>query len=33
MPSMSTVGVYDEPLNVDQYLDPSLTLEYAESLK
>jgi NitT/TauT family transport system substrate-binding protein len=28
-----SVGVYEEPLNIDQYLDPSLTLEYAESLK
>ncbi len=27
------MGVYEEPLNVDQYLDPSLTVEYAESLK
>ena len=27
------MGVYEEPLNIDQYLDPSLTLEYAESLK
>lgn len=27
------MGVYDEPLNVDQYLDPSLMLEYAESVK
>jgi NitT/TauT family transport system substrate-binding protein len=27
------MGVYEKPLNVDQYLDPSLTLEYAESLK
>ncbi|HBR95030.1 MAG TPA: ABC transporter substrate-binding protein, partial [Opitutae bacterium] len=26
-------GVYDEPLNTVQYLDPSLTLEYAESVK
>jgi NitT/TauT family transport system substrate-binding protein len=28
-----SAGVYEEPLNIDQYLDPSLTLEYAESLK
>ncbi|MFT4901037.1 MAG: NitT/TauT family transport system substrate-binding protein [Lentimonas sp.] len=27
------MGVYDEPLKTSQYLDPSLTLEYAESLK
>ncbi|MDP4878271.1 MAG: ABC transporter substrate-binding protein [Opitutales bacterium] len=27
------MGVYEQPLNVDQYLDPSLTLEYAESVK
>lgn len=26
-------GVYEEPLNTAQYLDPSLTLKYAESLK
>ncbi len=26
-------GVYDEPLNTAQYLDPGLTLEYAASLK
>jgi NitT/TauT family transport system substrate-binding protein len=26
-------GVYDNNLNIEQYLDPSLTLEYAESLK
>ncbi len=25
-------GVYEEPLNTDQYLDPSLTLEYAKSV-
>ncbi|MFQ3241522.1 MAG: NitT/TauT family transport system substrate-binding protein [Lentimonas sp.] len=28
-----SVGVYEEPLKITQYLDPSLTLEYAESLK
>lgn len=28
-----SMGVYDEPLKTSQYLDPSLTLEYAESLK
>lgn len=27
------MGVYDENLNIDQYLDGSLTKEYAESLK
>lgn len=27
------MGVYDENLNIDQYLDPSLTKEYYESLK
>jgi len=27
------MGVYEEPLKTSQYLDPSLTLEYAESLK
>ncbi|ADE55095.1 ABC transporter substrate-binding protein [Coraliomargarita akajimensis] len=26
-------GVYDEALDTDKYLDPSLTLEYAESVK
>jgi len=26
-------GVYEEPLNTSQYLDPSLTLEYADSVK
>ncbi len=26
-------GVYEEPLKTSQYLDPSLTLEYAKSLK
>lgn len=26
-------GVYPEPLKTEQYLDPSLTIEYAESLK
>ncbi|MEM7791524.1 MAG: ABC transporter substrate-binding protein [Verrucomicrobiota bacterium] len=27
------MGVYEESLNIEQYLDPSLTIEYAESLK
>jgi NitT/TauT family transport system substrate-binding protein len=27
------MGVYEENLNIDQYLDPSLTIEYAESRK
>lgn len=27
------MGVYDNNLNIEQYLDPSLTLEYAESVK
>lgn len=26
-------GVYEEPLNTEQYLDPSLTLEYAKSVE
>ncbi|MFW6218416.1 MAG: hypothetical protein ACOC4K_05440, partial [Verrucomicrobiota bacterium] len=26
-------GVYEEPLNTGQYLDPSLTKEYAESVE
>ena len=26
-------GVYDEPLDVDRYIDPSLTREYAESVE
>ena len=26
-------GVYEEPLKITQYLDPSLTLEYADSVK
>lgn len=28
-----SMGVYDEPLKTSQYLDPSLTLEYAKSVK
>jgi NitT/TauT family transport system substrate-binding protein len=28
-----SMGVYEEPLKTTQYLDPSLTLEYAESVK
>ncbi|MDQ8202082.1 ABC transporter substrate-binding protein [Pelagicoccus sp. SDUM812003] len=28
-----SMGVYEEPLNTIQYLDPSLTKEYAESVK